>query len=448
VTPARRRALAVLCLALAVVVIDNTILAVAFPSIRVGLHTDETGLQWIGSTYGLVLAGLLLPIAVLADRHGRKGVLMLGLVIFGSASAFAAFAGSALTLAIARGAMGVGGACAMPATLSMLGNVFPPDQRGRAIAIWSGVAGGATAIGPLAGGLLLEHFWWGSVFLVNAPVAALTLVLAARWLPRSTDPQSPPVDRGSALRWWGALTALLVAVIEGPRLGWLSPGVLGAAGACVVLFVAFGRREAHSAGPLIEAATRRDPRLRAGAATMAALFFGVIGMEFVLTQWIQGPEHRSALTAGLYFVPTAVASLGFALLNPRGVARFGHGPVAAAGLVAAGLGSVVAAVAVAGGSLGGLVAAGLLVGIGIGAASASGVELIMGSARPERAGSASGVNETLVEAAGALGIAVLGTLLVESGSFVWPLPVVGVVQVAAGIGVWRVLRLKRVTRRE
>ena len=173
--PRRWRALSVLCLALAVIVIDNTILAVAFPSIQHGLHTDETGLQWIGSAYGLVLAGLLLPLAVVGDRRGRKGLLMLGLVLFGTASVAAAFASSATGLAVARGAMGVGGACTMPSTLSVLGNIFPEHERGRAIAVWSGVAGIATAVGPVVGGLLLARFWWGSVFLVNVPVVLLAL---------------------------------------------------------------------------------------------------------------------------------------------------------------------------------------------------------------------------------------------------------------------------------
>ena len=312
-TPARRRALSVLCLALTVVVIDNTILAVAFPSIEHGLGTDESGLQWIGSSYGLVLAGLLLPLAVFGDRHGRKRMLMIGLAIFGVASAAAAFAESAAALAVARGVMGFGGACAMPATLSTIGNVFPEEERGRAIAVWSGVAGIATAAGPVIGGLLLARFWWGSVFLVNVPVVLVTLLLAAFWVPASRDPESPRVDPRSALCWWGALTAVILAVIEGPQQGWLSPVVLGAALVSVVLLVGFARSEARSTGPLIDAETRRDPRLRWGAATMSALFFAVMGVQFVLTQWIQGPLGESALVAGLYFVPTAAASVLTAL---------------------------------------------------------------------------------------------------------------------------------------
>jgi MFS family permease len=437
----------VLCVALAIIVIDNTILAVAFPSIERGLHTNETGLQWIGSAYGLVLAGLLLPLAVVGDRHGRKGMLMIGLVIFGIASGFAAFAGSALALTVARGAMGIGGACTMPSTLSLLGNIFPEHERGRAISIWAGVAGLASAAGPVAGGLLLAHFWWGSVFLVNVPIVIVALALTALWVPRSHDATSPRLDRGSAVLWWGALSALIFAIVEGPERGWSSPVVLVAAIGAAALLVGFVRREDRSPAPLIELDTRRDPRLRWGAATISALFFGVMGTQFVLTQWIQGPQGRSALAAGLYFVPTAIGSVVCALANPRAVARFGHGPVAATGLLSLAVGGAVAAVAVAAGSLGWVAVAGAFVGIAIGAASASGVELIMSSARPERSGSASGVNETLVEAAGALGIAVLGSVLVETGSYAWSLPVVAAVAAVAAVGTARALSPTRATRR-
>jgi MFS family permease len=447
----RWRSLGVLCLALSIIVLDNTILAVAFPSIERGLHSNEAGLQWIGSAYGLVLAGLLLPLAVVGDRRGRKGMLLVGLVIFGAASAAAAFATSATGLTIARGVMGVGGAATMPSTLSVLGNIFPEEERGRAIAIWSGVGGTFTAVGPLVGGLLLAHFWWGSVFLVNVPVVIVALVLVARWVPRSHDPASPPLERWSALAWWGALTALIVAIIEGPQRGWTAPPVLGAAVASIGLFVGFVRREEHSSTPLIEDDTRRDPRLRWGAATIAALFFGVIGMQFVLTQWIQGPEGHGPLAAGLYFFPTAVMTLVFSLLSPRWAVRVGYGTTAAIGLGALAVGALVAAIAIVAESLPGVVVAGAVVGVGIGIGAVAGVELIMSSARPERAGSASGVNETLVEASGALGIALLGSVIVETGSYAWPLPVVVVIALAVGSGVaWAFrpgFRTARATRR-
>ena len=409
--PKRWLTLAVLCLAVSMIVIDNTILAVAIPSLARELPPSETDLQWIATSYGLVLAGLLLPLAVLGDRRGRKGVLLIGLAVFGAASGAAAFATSPLMLAVARGVMGVGGACTMPSTLSVLGNVFDARERGRAIAIWSGVAGFASAAGPIAGGLLLAHFWWGSIFLVNVPLAAITIVAAVLFVPTSRDPDVRPLDRGSALRWSGASTAALLAIIEGPQQGWASPLVLGAMVLAVVLLGAFVQRERTSRRPLIPRETARDPRLRWGAAAMAASFFSAFGVSFVLTQWLQGPRHLSALGAGIYFVPNAMAAVVASLCNPRSVRRFGQGAVAAAGLVCMAVGAAGAAIGVATSSEAVVVVAAVVIGAGVGTTAPSGAELIMSSASAEQAGAAAGVNETIVEAAGALGIAVLGTVL-------------------------------------
>jgi len=453
--PKRWLTLVVCCLALSMIVIDNTILAVAVPSLARELPAGETDLQWIATSYGLVLAGLLLPFAVLGDRHGRKGLLLIGLAIFGGASGFAAFAGSAVMLAVARGVMGVGGACTMPATLSVLGNVFAEHERGRAIAIWSGVAGVASAAGPIAGGLLLSRFWWGSIFLVNVPIAVIAIVAGALIVPPSRDPNAQPFDRGSAVRWWGALTAALVAIIEGPQQGWTSPVVLTAGALAIVLLVAFVRRERSTTRPMIPAASARDPRLRWGAASMGALFFCAFGIQFVLTQWLQGPRHHSPLGAGIYFVPNATAGVVATVVNRRLVARWSEGLVAALGLGCMAVGAVATAVSVVAGSEAGVILAAVLVGAGIGTTAPSGAELIMSSASAENAGAVAGVNETIVEAAGAFGIAVLGTVLAATGpssaaDYAAPLPIAAVVALVAAFGVGRGLRARgprRTTRR-
>lgn len=445
--PRRWATLVVLCLALAMVAIDNTILAVAIPNLARELHATRSDLQWIAAGYGLVLAGLLLPLAVVGDRHGRKGLLVAGLTIFGASSAAASFAPSPAQLVVARGFMGIGGACTMPATLAVLGNVFAARERGRAIAIWSGVAGVATAAGPIAGGLLLARFWWGSVFLVNVPLAAIAIVAAVVVVPTSRDPAARPIDAGSAIRWWGALTAALVAIIEGPERGWTAPVVLGGAVAAAALLLAFARRERVSAGRLIPAATARDPRLRAGAAAVSAIFFAVFGTQFLLTQWLQGPHGYSALEAGIYFVPNAFAAFVASVSNPRWVARAGHRAVVASGLVLMAVGTASAAIAVAVDNVAGVVIAAVLVGFAIGTAAPSGVELIMSSAPPEHAGAAAGVNETLVEAAGAFGIAVLGTVFATTDSFAWPLPVATGVAIATAVAVAYGLRSERGSRR-
>jgi MFS family permease len=441
--PRRWWALAVLCLTLAMVALDNTILNVALPHIADQLHAGERDLQWITTAYGLVLAGLLLPLAVVGDRWGRRAMLIAGLVVFGAASGVASMATSPATLVACRGLMGVGGACAMPATLSLLGNLFPEHERGRAIAIWSAVAGVSAATGPVVGGILVSRFWWGSVLLVNVPVAAVAVIAAIALVPESRDRQSPPVDRRSALAWWAALTAALIAIIELPTQGARSPLVLGAGLAAIVLFVLFRAQEARTDGPLVDAATAADPRMAAGAATMGALFFAMFGCQFVVTQWLQGPRGLSAIAAGLCFVPSALVSIVTPLRNPGWVARRGHGMVAAAGLATVAVGAAGVGLAIAERSVAGTVAAFTLIGAGVGAASPSGAELIMSSAPPARAGSAAGVNETIVEASGALGVAVLGSVLAGGHSFARPLPVAAAVALVAA---WSVRRLLPPTR--
>jgi predicted MFS family arabinose efflux permease len=254
-------------------------------------------------------------------------------------------------------------------------------------------------------------------------------------VPDSRDPAARPLDRGSALRWWAALTAALIAIIEGPQQGWASPVVIGAGVAAVVLLVAFVHRERVSDRPMIPAATARDPRLRWGAVTMSALFFSAFGVQFVLTQWLQGPRHKSAMGAAVYFLPNAIAGIVASLRNPRWVARFGQGAVAAGGLGAMAGGAALTAVGVAASSEVTVLVAAALVGLGIGTSAASGAELIMSSASADNAGAAAGVNETIVEAAGALGIAVLGTVFAATHSYAWPMPVGAAIALVAAIGV-------------
>ncbi|MCU1484505.1 MAG: transporter, partial [Actinomycetia bacterium] len=419
--PQRWWALVFLCLTLGMVSLDNSILNVALPHIRDQLGASESGLQWITTAYSLVLAGMLLPLGVIGDRHGRKVLLVTGLAIFGAASALAAFTTSTGVLVVARGLMGVGGACAMPATLSIIGNIFLEHERPKAIAIWSSTAGMTAAAGPVAGGLLLDRFWWGSVFLVNVPVAIAVAVGAIVLVPESRDVASPKVDRRSALTWWGSLTAALFAIIEAPQRGYTSGPVLLAALVAVVLFTLFRIQEGRTDGPLVDAETAADLRLWAGMATMAALFLTLLGGQFVVTQWLQGPRALSALAAGMCFVPGALASMVTGLLNPRFVARWDHAAAAATALLLLAVGAAGVSVAILAGSVPAAIATFALIGCGVGVGSPTGAELIMSAAPPARAGSAAGVNETIVEAAGALGVAVLGSVLAGSHSFARPL---------------------------
>src|ERR1700730_2940312 len=218
--------LGVLCLSLLIIGMDNTILNVALPTLARDLHAGTGSLQWIVDAYTLVYASMLLTTGSLGDRFGRIGPLSVGPLIFGAGSVAAAFSGSAPLLIACRALMGVGGCLIMPATLSILTNVFPDDERGRAIGIWAGVSGLGVAIGPLVGGYLLDHFWWGSVFLVNLPVIAVAIVAVIAIVPDSKDPNPRPIDGLGTVLSIGALTGLLFGIIEGPSQGWTATPVL------------------------------------------------------------------------------------------------------------------------------------------------------------------------------------------------------------------------------
>ncbi|MGH9124660.1 MAG: MFS transporter [Acidimicrobiales bacterium] len=442
--PRRWWGLAVLSVALCAIVLDNTILNVALPTLRRALRASESDLQWITTAYALTLSGLLLPLAVLGDRFGRRRMLLAGLTLFGTASAVAAFTTSPIQLALARGAMGIGGAATTPSTLSLLGNIFSESERGRAIAIWAGIAGIAGAAGPVAGGVLLSRFWWGSIFLVNVPVVALTLLGAVRLLPPSRAVVARAVDGRGSLLWAGSLGLVLFAVIEGPVRGWSSPPVWGAGFAACVLMAGFARRELSAPAPMLPPSMARDPRLRAGAATIGGMFFAAFGMQFILTQWIQGVRGRSALAAGLCFMPMALATVVTATRNPALARRYGPRLVVVIGMAVMALGLLLAAWAVAAGAgLGWLLGALVVLGAGQGAAVPLGVELMMTSVPPAQAGSAAGVNETLVEAGGAVGVAVLGSTLAAGAGYAVPVVVAAGGALLAGGGAFGLLRAGR-----
>lgn len=407
--PQRWKILAVLCSALCIVVLDNTILTVALPRIKAELGAGESQLQWIVATYGLIIAALLLPLAGIGDRFGRRKLLLVGALVFGLTSALAAFARTPGELIIARGLMGLGGAATMPATLAVLSNIFPPHERPRAIGIWSAVAGVAAAAGPVTGGILLTHFWWGSVFLVNVPVCALVFLFARRLVPESSDPATPPLDLAGSVLWSVALGLLLLAFIFVGEHGWLDVAVIGPMVVGAVLLLAFAAWERRCPHPLLSPAAMSVPRMQAGIVVIPAVFFTVFGLQFVFTQWLQEVRALGPLAAGAVFVPHSVAVLCASLLFPRVAGRLGLGRAAALGMGLMGI-AVLLGLALPIG-LGVIVALVTVLGLGMGTAAPAGTELIMGSVPPEHAGQAAGMNETIVEAGGALGVAVLGSVL-------------------------------------
>ena len=401
--------LAVLCSSLTIISIDNTILNVALPHIVDNLGASGSDLQWIVDSYVVVFAGLLLTSGSLGDKFGRKRMLTFGLALFAATSAFAAFSGTPLALIGARGLMGIAGAAIFPSTLSILTNTFEGPERGRAIGIWAAVSGLGIAIGPLLGGFLLEHFWWGSVFLVNVPVTIAVFVAAWILVPDSRDPATPRMDLAGSALWTVALVLVLFAVIEGGERGWTSPEVLLGAAAGLTLLGGFAWWERRTDHPLLAPSAVADPRMQAGMVVVPVLFFAVFGLQFILTQWLQGVQGLTPLEAGACFVPHALAVVVASISSTKFVARVGL-----ARTVAIGVGVMVVALLVAlvgHESVPPIVLAVALLGLGVGLACPPGVELIMGSVHPDQAGQAAGINETIVEAGGALGVAVLGSVL-------------------------------------
>ena len=262
----RWKTLAVLSLSLLIIGLDNTILNVALPSLQEHFHTSSSTLQWIVDSYLLVFAGLLLTMGTLGDRFGRKWALQAGLALFGGASLAVLFVDSADGLIVVRGVMGIGGALIMPATLSVLTNVFPREERGKAIGIWAGMASMGIGLGPLMGGLLLEWFDWSSVFLLNVPVALIAIAAGAVLVPNSRDPEPGAFDIPGALLSIAALSALVYGVIEAPDEGWGSTLILGCFGAFALLAAAFVRWELHTAQPMLNLSFFRNPRFSIGSA--------------------------------------------------------------------------------------------------------------------------------------------------------------------------------------
>ena len=273
--------LAVLAFSVLVVVLDNSVLNVALPAIVRELHASSSELQWMVDAYSLAFAGLLLTMGSLGDKYGRRRALQIGFVVFGFGSAISALAGSSGQLIASRAVMGVGAALIMPATLSIITNVFPANERPKAIAIWTATAGVAVALGPITGGLLLEHFYWGSIFLVNLPIVAIGLLAGAFLIPDSRDPGAPRLDWIGALLSIVGLCALLYAVIEAPTHGWTDGTILAAFAISGVVLIAFFAREAHVEHPMLDLHFFSNPRFSAASGAIAVTFFALFGAVFL-----------------------------------------------------------------------------------------------------------------------------------------------------------------------
>lgn len=412
--PPRRRwpVLAVLCVSLFLVSLDNTILNVALPEIVRAMHATSSQLQWIVDAYAVVFAGLLLVFGSTGDRLGRKWVFMAGLVVFATGSALSAFSATPHRLIVARALMGVGAAAIMPSTLSILTNVFTdPGDRARAIGIWSGTSGLGVAIGPIVGGWLLAHYWWGSVFLVNIPIAAAGLVATLWLVPDSKNPHAERPDPLGAVLSIAGMGLLLWGIIEAPNRSWTSPVVIGAGGAGLLTlagFVAWERRCDH---PMLQLAFFRSRRFSVAMGAVAMVIFALMGAMFLLTQYLQFSLGYTALEAGMRVAPIALLLLVFAPLSPLLVRKVGTKPVVftGMGIIAVGFG-LLSQTSVAGSYLDAVPAL-MCLGMGTGLALAPCTESVMGSLPPEQAGVGSGTNSAALQIGGAMGVAVMGSLL-------------------------------------
>ena len=403
--------LGTLCLAALILNLDTTIVNVALPTLVRQLGATTAGLQWVVDAYNLVFAALVLAAGSLGDRLGRKGVLLAGLGVFGAASLAGAFATTTGELIAARAVMGLGAAMMFPATLSLLTNVFTERrQRAAAIGLWGASAGVGVALGPIAGGWLLERFWWGSIFLFMVPAAALVAVLAAWRVPTSRDPRTPRLDlRGLVLSATG-MGLIVYGAIQAPGWGWASPvtiGVLAAGAAVLGLLVA---AERVTASPMIDVGLFRNPRFTAASGAVAIAFFALLGFIFLVTQYFQVIHGYSPLSTGVRLLPVAASVAVASAVGTRLAVPVGNKII-----VGSGLGLVCAALAwistASQATPYAILAAQMVVfGTGMGMTQSPATEAIMGAVPKEKGGIASAVNGSTRLFGGTLGVAVIGSV--------------------------------------
>jgi EmrB/QacA subfamily drug resistance transporter len=409
---ARGIALAVVCVSVLIVNLDNTILNVALPTLVRELNASAGDLQWIVDAYSMVFAGLLLTSGSVADKIGRKKTFLAGLAVFGAGSAWAAFSGSVGVLIAARAGMGIGGALLIPSSLSIISDMYrDPRERQRAISLWAGTTGFAVALGPITGGLLLAHFWWGSVFLVNVPIAAVGLIAALWLVPDSRNAAAPAPDIPGAILSIAGIALVLWAIIEGPADGWSSALVIGAGAAGIVVLGLFAAWERVSRNPMLNLGFFRNRAFGAAIPAVATVAFGLFAALFVLTQLLQFSLGFTPLQAGIRILPAAAGVVVLAPLSALGVRFLGAKITLAAGLalIAAGLWQV-STITVSSGYAD-IVPAMVLIGAGAGLALPTASGSVIGAAPRANSGVASATNTTAVQVGGALGVAVVGSLL-------------------------------------
>ncbi|WP_329132528.1 MFS transporter [Streptomyces sp. NBC_00670] len=409
--PGRWPALAVLVLAVLLVAIDATVLGLATPYISEDLAPSGTQLLWIGDVYSFVIAGLLVSMGSLGDRIGRKRLLLAGATAFGALSVLNAYAFTPELMITARALLGAAGATLMPATLALIRNLFhDPRERSLAVGIWGAAASAGAAIGPVVGGLLLEHFWWGSVFLINLPVMTVLVLVGARLLPESRNPDPGPWDLRSVVLSLAGMVGVVYAVKEAAAHGFawatLAVGLLGAAA-----LYGFVRRQLTLPVPLLDMRLFRSRGFSGAVLADLLTVLGLSGLVFFLSQYLQLVQGRRPFEAGLAELPAAVGAVAAGLVAGHAARRFSVRAVVSGGLAAVGLALAALTVLDRGTGYPLLGTALLVVGVGAGLSFTVTADVILSSVPKDQAGAASAVSETAYELGAALGIALLGTVV-------------------------------------
>ena len=407
----RKAVLLTLCLAAFTITVDTTIVNVTLPTLVRQLNASTRQLQWIVDSYNLVFAALVLAAGSVSDRLGRKGVLLTGLGIFAAGSLLGSSASSPGQLIAVRGLIGLGAAFIFPATLSILTNVFTErSERAKAIGLWGAMTGVGVAAGPICGGWLLEHFWWGSVFAALVPVAAVVAAMTALWVPTSRDPGTPRLDLVGLAMSTTTIGLLVFTIIEAPELGWLSARTLASfalVAGLLVVFVHWERRVVH---PMLDVELFRNLRFTAASGSVTISFFALFGFIFMVTQYFQFLKGYSPFSTGLRLVPVALSVGAASIIGTKLAVRLGTKAVVSTGLASMGIAFLWISTASAATPYVELAGQMIVLGIGMGLTSAPATEAIMGVVPKEKAGIGSAINDTTRELGGTLGVAVIGSV--------------------------------------
>ena len=404
-------ALITIALSVIIVVLDTSILNVALPTLQRELNITGSGLQWILNSYMMAFAALMLTTGALGDRIGRAKMLQAGIIIFALGSLAASFASTGSQLIIWRVFMGIGGSMILPATLAIVTNIFPDNERPKAIGIWAGINGLGVALGPIIGGLILNHLTWQWIFLVNLPIAAAALLMGWFLVPDSRDPNPKRVDLPGTFLSASALGALVYGLINGSVRGWSDPWVLGTLSGAAVLIAGFILWERKTTHPMLEIGFFKNPRFSAGVMAVSIMALALIGINYSLTLYMQFVNGYSPLQAGVRFVPVALGILFGAGSAGRLVGRFGTKRVMISGF----LGTIAMIFLASFWRINtpywqiGLVFFGY--GFFLGYIAAPAADAIMGALPKARAGIGSAMNSVTRMVAGSIGVAALGSVL-------------------------------------